>query len=319
MKKRKLAVVLATIGVTMACTATSYAGQWIQDAGKAANAGGVSNWWYQEDDGSYPANGWQVIDGVYYYFNESGWMLADTKTPDGYYVNAFGAWVEGVGIQNAKVEAAQEEVIQWFNNCYAILTKSNLNDIHQFGGEDKGSYGQARVTNGLESSWGITDRVSADETIQWLLAEGHRYSWAEEMEVLKYIGIDYMTDAEIIESLGEADGQLMIDMRNAYNAHGINGISAWDYSRAMQLAGWCYVADYYTYEEALNKSLEIAMITQSQFGSWDEFAESYLRGYEYWSGSPANYNARRKIYEGIKSSADNVYKLEWNIELKKTW
>ncbi len=71
--------------------------------------------WYQNPDGTWPASGWQQIDGSWYFFNvqgyrQTGWvlwnnqqyycdsdgkMLADTTTPDGYYVDANGVWKEG--------------------------------------------------------------------------------------------------------------------------------------------------------------------------------------------------------------------------------
>lgn len=70
-----------------------YAGQW--NAGTGENAG---RWWYQNDDGSYPANCWQWIDGnndgiaESYYFDQNGWTLSNVVTPDGFMVNADGAW-----------------------------------------------------------------------------------------------------------------------------------------------------------------------------------------------------------------------------------
>lgn len=51
-------------------------------------------WWYQNADGSYPKSAWQMIDNKYYYFNEAGYMLADTTTPDGYQVDESGAWIQ---------------------------------------------------------------------------------------------------------------------------------------------------------------------------------------------------------------------------------
>ncbi|MDO4437941.1 MAG: hypothetical protein Q4B86_00615 [Eubacteriales bacterium] len=57
-------------------------------------------YWWQNPDGSYPANSWQWIDGnndgisECYYFNADGYMAADTVTEDGNTVNADGAWVE---------------------------------------------------------------------------------------------------------------------------------------------------------------------------------------------------------------------------------
>lgn len=59
------------------------AGTWEQ----AADA----SWKYINDDGSY-ASGWITDNGKDYYLNQDGIMLADTTTPDGYYVDAAGAW-----------------------------------------------------------------------------------------------------------------------------------------------------------------------------------------------------------------------------------
>ena len=50
-------------------------------------------WWYQRANGTYPNSEWEIINGIWYYFDENGYMLADTTTPDGYYVDINGAWV----------------------------------------------------------------------------------------------------------------------------------------------------------------------------------------------------------------------------------
>lgn len=87
--KRFLALALAVMTM-LSLTIPVSAAVWKQD-----NTG----WWYQEDNGSYPANTWKWIDGnndgiaECYYFNENGYMLSNTTTPDGCQVNATGAWV----------------------------------------------------------------------------------------------------------------------------------------------------------------------------------------------------------------------------------
>ena len=52
--------------------------------------------WYYYTPASIPAGqsaiGWYQVGEEWYYFDQSGKMLADTVTPDGYYVNASGAW-----------------------------------------------------------------------------------------------------------------------------------------------------------------------------------------------------------------------------------
>lgn len=85
--------------------AGSGSGAWLWD-----NTG----WWYCNADKSYTISNWQYINDSWYYFNEygymvTGWvlwnskwyycgedgaMLCDTITPDGFYVDGSGAWVE---------------------------------------------------------------------------------------------------------------------------------------------------------------------------------------------------------------------------------
>lgn len=48
-------------------------------------------WYYLKQDGSM-ATGWVLTGQRYYYLNPSGDMVANGKTPDGYTVNADGAW-----------------------------------------------------------------------------------------------------------------------------------------------------------------------------------------------------------------------------------
>jgi hypothetical protein len=83
---------------------TYYTGTWKQDA---------NGWWYQFSNGTFPKNCWTVIDGSYYCFDANGYrrygwiywnnkwyycgtdgaLLANTYTPDGYYVGSDGVWV----------------------------------------------------------------------------------------------------------------------------------------------------------------------------------------------------------------------------------
>lgn len=46
---------------------------------------------YRKPDGTYVSNGWLNVDDELYYMNEEGYMLSDTITPDGFYVNISGA------------------------------------------------------------------------------------------------------------------------------------------------------------------------------------------------------------------------------------
>lgn len=101
MQKRKVMTAAVAAAMTMALSFHAMAGEWkLNDTG----------WWWQEDDGTYPVSTWQWLDGnrdgisECYYFNEAGYLLTGTTTPDQYQVDANGAWIE-----NGIVQTKQEE------------------------------------------------------------------------------------------------------------------------------------------------------------------------------------------------------------------
>ena len=67
------------------------AGSWILDQ---------TGWWYDFGDGTWPAGTWLWIDGnkdglaECYYFKEDGYLLTGAISPDGFYVDADGAWID---------------------------------------------------------------------------------------------------------------------------------------------------------------------------------------------------------------------------------
>jgi len=76
---------LLVCGISASLSFTSFAAGWIQD--------GVG-WWYDNGDGSYKRSEWFTdYDGRCYYFNDSGYMLVNAITPDGYRVGPDGAWI----------------------------------------------------------------------------------------------------------------------------------------------------------------------------------------------------------------------------------
>ena len=60
----------------------SMATGWVKDSG---------SWYYLKDSGAM-ATGWVKDGGQWYYLDSTGKMLHNTYTPDGYYVDASGAW-----------------------------------------------------------------------------------------------------------------------------------------------------------------------------------------------------------------------------------
>jgi|GEM_PF-2877352 len=88
------------------CTALavpSFAGSWRQDD---------TGWWWQRDDGSYPAAAWEWIDSdgdgtaECYYFYSDGYM-AHNNDIDGSHVNDDGKWVVAGKVQKRSVAGTQ--------------------------------------------------------------------------------------------------------------------------------------------------------------------------------------------------------------------
>lgn len=215
------------------------------------------------------------------------------------------------------------DTIRWFNASYAVLTELNGWDYNRFAGLAANEESKALEQNSLKEWWSVTDRASADETLEWILTEGHRVNFATDMADLDEYGMADVPEEErasfLTDTLGMGadDAQFYANMYAMYAEFGPSAIDGWDYCRALNLMSFYYLAGYYTEQEALDKSLEIAQLAQPLFSSWDELVESYMRGYEYWAEESAD--ERRSIYEDLKSRSDNPYAVDYNLSLTKTW
>ncbi len=100
--RKKLGLLLMAFAMTCSLSLTAFAGYWRQDG---------NGWWYVNDDGKYPCNAWQYIDGKWYYFEREGYMvtnmwkqeyylgkdgamLTSTTTPDGFKVDSNGKRID---------------------------------------------------------------------------------------------------------------------------------------------------------------------------------------------------------------------------------
>ena len=66
---------------------SNISGSWVQSD---------SRWWFKHSDGSYTSNGWEKINGVWYRFDNSGWMQTGwVKDGSWYYLDGSGAMKTG--------------------------------------------------------------------------------------------------------------------------------------------------------------------------------------------------------------------------------
>lgn len=106
--RKKFLVCTTTAAIALSMNLTAFAGQWMQNS---------TGWWFDNGNGTYPANVWQWIDGngdgvaECYYFDQYGYCLMNTRTSDGYEVNASGAWVVD-GVVQTRIMGSIPEVAE---------------------------------------------------------------------------------------------------------------------------------------------------------------------------------------------------------------
>ena len=93
------------------------------------------------------------------------------------------------------------DTIRWFNASYAILTDLNNWDYNLFGGLPANDDSAAIVQQLLPEWWDVTDRASADETLSWILSEGHRTGFVEDAQTLESFGVTAETSTDDIVSM----------------------------------------------------------------------------------------------------------------------
>lgn len=98
----------------------------------------------------------------------------------------------------------------------------------------------------------------------------------------------------------------------------------WDLCRATQLLGMMYLVKMIDRQELDQEFVRTGRVIQQRFSSWDEMAESYLKGYETWltrieQPDAALYAARRRnIFLQLKANPDGPYSVPWRTGLTST-
>lgn len=229
---------------------------------------------------------------------------------------------EGIEAKEASI-AETPDTIRWFNASNALLVGLNNFDYRLFGGLVPNSINREVAKNNLNNAFGVTDKFSANETLQWLLSEGERADFKELMEYLEEAGLHEIEKEErtdfMLENfeVSEEEAENYAEWYNKYEEDSEDAVSGWDYNRALSQIANFYLAGYYTLEEAYDASLDAAVIVQERFDSWDDYMESYFTGYEYWGGESSE--DRREVYRSLQSAEDNPYQIDFHTKLEKSW
>ena len=174
MSKGKILTTVAAVSVAAMMTVDVYAAGWQHN---------MTGWWYgtNEANTTWHANGWQWIDGnndgiaECYYFDQNGYMLASTTTPDGFTVNANGAWMVD-GVVQTKIVANTSSGTPSVGGSGATGSSGGAGGTGTAGGSGSGTSTSSTDTSGYVKF----------EDIDWKVKEPkHRHDG----ELVKYLGV----------------------------------------------------------------------------------------------------------------------------------
>lgn len=218
-------------------------------------------------------------------------------------------------------QTPSKEIQQWLIATTGVLAVQNKEGLDSL----KSQIPLSDLKMLVYEWWGITDRKSALEVINWLKKEGHREQFNLSRHYLfikteEYKGNYQKTKKEILSKLSfeEVDRESFLldfiwqhkdDLEN-------KSLLAWDYMRLNSIARWCYTLELISEQEAWETMLYSSINLQKNYSSWKELGEHYLLGRTFWIGNTNHTDAQNSIFWLKNYSGSPWKKIPWSLELR---
>ena len=192
----------------------------------------------------------------------------------------------------------------WALGCSAILAKRNGFEPYQFGMFSNSFQNRATVKSLLSRDWSCSSREDLIALILRMTDNGHNESFAEAYYIITTLSKEEYE--YLLKSSGDVDAYMWPLTKALGEKWGDKQIKAWDWFRMIHLAGWGYIAGYFSLEEAHEYMAPVIERLSGTFSSWEEACDNYMDGYAWWSRtdvskSGTEYERRLGIYQGIKN------------------
>lgn len=167
------------------------------------------------------------------------------------------------------------------------------------------------VINRLSDYYGIEDRDSAIETLDWLLHRGHHVYFEAIRPIItnssSEFNVDVLLEEEKDRSLMEYVSNIKESLETLVDEHVIQGASefknisvdAWDLGRLVLVTRCCYDSQYISEEEAWQYIMSAYEKSRELYHNWGEFAKGYIVGRAMWNGNDFALNGIVSIAEGL--------------------
>ena len=187
MNKNLIGSIFIGIALTAAMSVSSFAGQWkLDDRG----------WWYQNDDGTYPAAEWKWIDGngdgtsECYYFYSDGYMAYSNEI-DGYRVNSDGQWIVNSVVQKRGLSASVSGMSSAAEAAAASYRNVLLNKTWNSRGVEARQFALADINNDGILEMSVVSDEGWDDMVNSFL-----YYNSTGLQKAEFGGIDYVEAAD---------------------------------------------------------------------------------------------------------------------------
>ncbi|MGE5398585.1 MAG: stalk domain-containing protein, partial [Chitinophagales bacterium] len=203
---------------------------------------------------------------------------------------------------------------KWAWATAAVLIKNQGLDLNILGGAIPDETNMEKAQDVLSELWYVDSREDAIEIIREFQTTGNSQEYQEYQSYL-----NEMTEDEIEECVSGFDEQEQFAYDNR-DTIGTRKLIAWDQSRVVFVAGYSYVAGYFTDAEALTYILNAAREIQRYYTSWDDFGKNYLLGREFWtlieSDTSDILNQETRVKNQLMSDQNGPWvKLKWSTPL----
>ncbi|MFV0520207.1 MAG: DUF1266 domain-containing protein [Lachnospirales bacterium] len=200
----------------------------------------------------------------------------------------------------------------WINATNGLYIYSNEGNFIYYGGIEKNNSNRKKAINFLEENYNINNQIDTVSMVNTLKAGYTNESFKNE-----YIYYTDFANNKVIEN--EEKYNFVID---TYELNGENALIGFDLGRANMLIFYSYIADYISLNQAIQYSVDICDLIQSNFENWSQYNESYLNGVYYLCEDTADF----KIYEEYKAKEEDVlnlentpYLVEFDLDLEKSY
>jgi hypothetical protein len=233
---------------------------------------------------------------------------------------------------------AYSETVAWFNGCNAVVMIAGEQNPALFGGAYKNPDDIAGRREVLYESWRINNRKQLLAMLPKLL-EGRAVTiYRAQRQVLDGANVQ-QAFGQFKSSFDEDDVQALLegviaaeravadkqsDERAIFDeiAHtgGERCLWAWDLQRVLYLSALGYVADFLSWEEAMDYCLQAGLKLQGVFGGWDAFMRGYLLGYCLWAGERLDDEdgeayERQAIFDCYRTLRNSPWATDWGTKL----